>query len=266
MAEDASNPDGRITVEKRGHLMLIGIDRPHKLNGFTPKMLTEIGDAYTRMEEDDDVWCGLLHAVGPHTTAGLDLPKVAPFMAAGKRLYGEENVDPMGLMGRRRSKPMIAAVKGITYTIGIELMLSCDIVIAAEDCRFSQLEVKRNIMAAGGATVRMVERAGWGNAMLILLTGKEFDAADALRYNFVQEVVPTGSEFDRAVEIAEEICAQGPMAVRATIENSRTYVEHGFDEAVGHFAKTNKRLLAMEDAKEGVQSFIDKRPPVYKGR
>jgi len=266
MAEDASNPEGRITSERRGRTLLIGIDRPHKLNGFTPKMLGELGQAYTTLEDDDEVWCGLLHAHGPHTTAGLDLPKVAPLMAEGVDLYGPDSVHPMDLHGRRRTKPMLAAVKGITYTIGIELMLACDVVVAADDCRFSQLEVKRNIMAAGGATIRMVERAGWGNAMHVLLTGCEFDAETALRYGFVQEVVPAGTELDRAIEIAEEICAQGPLAVRATIENARTFVEQGFDAAVAAFGPTNRGLLKTEDAKEGVQSFVEKRPARFTGR
>ncbi|HZD25018.1 MAG TPA: crotonase/enoyl-CoA hydratase family protein [Alphaproteobacteria bacterium] len=266
MSEDPNNPDGRIVTEVQDHIMLIGIDRPHKLNGFTPKMLRELGDAYTAMETDDEVWCGVLHGIGPHMTAGLDLPKVAPHMAKGERLYGDDNVDPMDLMGRRRTKPMLAAVKGITYTIGIELMLACDIVIAADDCRFSQLEVKRNIMAAGGATIRMVQRAGWGNAMNVLLTGREFDAMNALRLGFVQEVVETGRELIRAIDVAREICAQGPLAVRATIANARKSLEEGFAAAVGDFRETNMALLATEDAKEGVQSFIDKRPAQYKGR
>jgi enoyl-CoA hydratase len=93
---------------------------------------------------------------------------------------------------RRRSKPMVVAVQGITFTVGIELMLAADIVVAADDCRFSQLEVKRGIMATGGATLRMAERAGLGNALLHLLTGDEFGSAEALRLNFVQKVVPAG--------------------------------------------------------------------------
>jgi enoyl-CoA hydratase len=265
MAEDPDNPEGRIVTEKDGHLMMITIDRPHKLNGFTPKMMAELDAAYADLEDDDEIWCGILAAAGPHTTAGLDLPSLAPKMAAGEPLNDPDGVHPMDLRGRRRTKPMVAAVKGITYTIGIELMLACDIVVAADDCRFSQLEVKRNIMAAGGATIRMVQRAGWGNAMYVLLTGREFDAMNALRYGFVQEVVETGRELDRAIEIAEEICAQGPMAVRATLANSRKYLEEGFAAAVADFEDVNRRLSAMEDAKEGVQSFIEKRPPRFTG-
>jgi enoyl-CoA hydratase len=150
MAEDPSNPDGRINTERRGHLLLIGIDRPHKYNGFTPKMGQELGDAYTLLERDDDLRCGVLHAVGPHTTAGLDMPAMAPHRAKGGPIYGEGNIDCFGLKGPHRSKPMVAAVQGITYTIGIELMLACDIVIAADDCTFSQLEVQRNLVATGG--------------------------------------------------------------------------------------------------------------------
>ena len=105
--------------------------------------------------------------------------------------------------GRRiRTKPLVCAVQGICFTLGIELMLAADIVVAADDCRFAQIEVKRGIMPAGGATVRMVERAGWGNAQRYLLTGDEFGSAEALRLGFVQEVVPAGRQKERALEIA----------------------------------------------------------------
>jgi hypothetical protein len=120
-----------------------------------------------------------LHALGDHFTAGLDLPTIAPLMQRGEKAVPLGLVDPvnLGMDGyRRRTKPMVVAVKGITYTLGIELMLAADIVIAADNCRFSQLEVKRGIMATGGATLRMAERAGLGNALLYLLTGDEFDA------------------------------------------------------------------------------------------
>jgi enoyl-CoA hydratase len=112
---------------------------------------------------------------------------------------------------------MVVAVKGITYTLGIELMLAADIVVAADDCRFSQLEVKRGIMATGGATLRMAERAGLGNALLHLLTGDEFGSAEALRLNFVQKVVPAGTqELGRSDAHRQAIAAQAPLAVVAT--------------------------------------------------
>src|SRR3954447_8024897 len=222
--------EGCITCEARGPLLLVGINRPAKYNGFTPRLFRELGEAYTRLDDDAQLRVGVLHAFGKHFTAGLDLPTIAPLMQRGEKAIPPGLVEPtdLGTPGyRRRQKPMVAAVKGITYTLGIELMLAADVVIAADDCRFSQLEVKRGIMATGGATLRMAERAGLGNAMLHLLTGDEFGAAEALRLNFVQKVVPAGQELDEAMRIAGAIAAQAPLAVVATRLNALKAVEQG---------------------------------------
>jgi len=159
----AAPAEGTITTVRRGALLLVGINRPAKRNGFTPRMFRELAQAYTLLDDDPNLRVGVLHAYGAHFTAGLDLPTIAPFMQRGERLVPAGLVEPLNLGSpgtRRRTKPLVAAVQGITYTLGIELMLAADIVLAADDCRFSQLEVKRGIMATGGATLRMAERAG----------------------------------------------------------------------------------------------------------
>ena len=148
----------------------------------------------------------------------------------------------------------------------IELMLATDIVIAAGDCRFGQIEVKRGIFANHGATIRIVERAGWGNAMRYLLTGDEFDSATALRLGLVQEVVEPGQQLDRALELAEKIAAQAPLAVQATLTNARKAVLHGPEAAALEFGPVQARLFASEDAAEGVASFKEKRAAVFKGK
>ena len=159
MTESTSADGGRITTEVRGPLMLVGFDRVAKRNGFTPEMHDALAAALTRLDEDPALRVGVLFGHGDHTTAGLDLPKWrerlgspggnAPGGGAG------QSVDPVAL-GRRCRKPIVTAVQGITFTLGIELMLAGDIVVAADDCRFSQLEPRRGIMATGGATMRFV--------------------------------------------------------------------------------------------------------------
>ena len=157
-------------------------------------------------------------------------------------------------------------MKGICFTVGIELMLGADIVVAADDCRFSQMEVQRGIMATGGATLRMAERAGLGNAMLHLLTADEFGSSEAFRLNFVQKVVPAGEELDAAIAIAERIAVQAPLAVVATRLNARKAVEEGPMAAMSEFLATQTKLANSEDAAEGVLSFVEKRAARFSGR
>ncbi len=267
--ETASPPEGTITTERRQGLLLVGIQRPGKRNGFTPRMFRELAQAYTLLDEDPELRVGVLFAHGAHFTAGLDLPAIAPFMQRGEKLWPEGAVEPLdlGTPGfRRRTKPMVVAVQGITYTLGIELMLAADIVVAADDCRFSQLEVRRGIMATGGATLRMAQRAGLGNALLHLLTGDEFGAAEALRLNFVQKVVPAGEQLAEAIRIAEAIAAQAPQAVVATRLNALKALERGPLEAMAEFVPVQQRLARTEDAAEGVRSFVERRAARFSGR
>ncbi len=205
----------------------------------------------------------------PDVPADIDLPAVTEYMKRGEKAIPAGLVEPhdFGLPGyRRRTKPMVVAVKGICFTVGIELMLGADIVVAADNCRFSQMEVQRGIMATGGATLRMAERAGVGNAMLHLLTADEFDSAEAYRLNFVQKVVPAGQELDAALAIAQRIAAQAPLAVVATRLNVIKAVEQGPLAAVSEFIETQKRLSNSEDAAEGVRSFVERRPARFSGR
>jgi enoyl-CoA hydratase/carnithine racemase len=264
-----SHPEGQIDCTVHGAILQICINRPAKRNGFTPKMFRELGEAYTRLDDDSALRVGVLCAAGDHFTAGLDLPTIAPLMQRGEKAVPLGLVDPLnlGMEGyRRRTKPMVVAVQGITYTLGIELMLAADIVVAADDCRFSQLEVQRGIMATGGATLRMAERAGMGNALLHLLTADVFDSAEALRLNFVQKVVPADGLLPEAMRIAELIAAQAPLAVVATRQNVLKGVEQGPLVAMHDFMTVQQRLSRSEDAAEGVRSFVEKRAARFTGQ
>ncbi len=254
----------KISTEKRGHLLLIGFDRPKKMNAFDVEMLKQLGEAYARLETDADLRCGVVFAHGDHFTAGLDLANVAPHVAKGEFLLGQGEIDPWGVHGKFRSKPTVVAVHGRCFTLGIELCLAQDVVVAASNARFAQIEIKRGIFPCGGATFRLVHTAGWQNAMRWLLTGDEFDAAEAHRIGLVQEVVEPGKQLERAIALAETIAAQAPLGVTATIASARRAMHEA--EAARALLPEIQRLMATDDAREGLMSFLERRAGKFTGR
>jgi len=254
-----------ISVERRGAVLLVGLNRPQKRNAFDVGMFVAIGRAWAELDRDDALRCGVLHAHGEHFTGGLDLAEWAPVFAGGQMPVPDDAIDPCGLKGRRLRKPVVCAVQGICFTIGIELMLAADVRVAARDTRFGQIEVKRGIYPVGGATIRMPREIGWGNAMRWLLTGDEFTADEALRVGLVQEVVEPGTQLERALAIAERIAAQAPLGVRATLASSRLAID---DEAAAaaRLMPDLKPIMASDDAREGVMSFVERRPARFTGR
>lgn len=255
----------RITTEARGHVLLIGLNRPAKLNAFDPQMLTELSEAYAELERGPHR-CAVLFAHGEHFTAGLDLAKVGPVVMNGGGLFPEGGIDPFGLHGAGRTKPVVCAVHGRCLTIGIELVLACDVTVAADDLKMAQIEVKRGIFPFGGATLRWVQVSGWGNAMRWLLTGDELGAEEALRIGLVQEVAPRGAHLEKAIAIAETISAQAPLGVQATLLSARNRLEKGFEHAARELVPQARTLMQSEDAREGMMSFIERRTAKFEGR
>jgi len=265
---ETQKTESKISVERRGHILLIGLNRPAKRNAFDLEMLDQLALAYAELEDNDEIRCGVLFAEGEMFTAGLDLANVAPKVVEnGVLKYPEGAIDPLNLYTERlRTKPLITVVQGKCLTVGIELLLASDIGIASENATFAQIEIKRGIFPFGGATLRFPERAGWGNAMRWLLTGDEFDAREALRIGLIQEITENGKQLEKAIEIAERIAKQAPLGVRATLESARKVQTEGFTKAKEHLTPQILALFASEDAKEGVQSFLERREGNFKGK
>jgi enoyl-CoA hydratase/carnithine racemase len=258
--------EDRITIEKRGAVLLIGLDRPNKLNAFDIDMFNGLCQALTEMDDDESVRCGVLFAHGPAFTAGLDLATALPVFARGGAFLPEGLVDPWGVTdGRQRRKPLVMAVHGRCWTLGIELALAADVVLAAENTRFCQMEVSRGIIPFGGATMRLPQSAGWGAAMRYLLTGDEFGVEEAQKMGIVQEIHPSDKVLQSAVDIASRIAAQAPLAVQSTLASARTAQREGFDAAARALRPTVNALMNSNDCKEGVRSFLEKRNPSFAG-
>lgn len=257
-------PAGQVRHEIDGRIMKITIDNPAKRNSFDPEMMLQLSAALTELDSNPDLWVGVVCAEGAHFTAGLDMPKFfGPF--AQPRPIPADQVDPFGLAKKCR-KPIVTAVQGITFTVGIELLLAGDIAIAADDTRFCQMEAKRGIAPLGGAHFRYLTRMGWGDAMYHLMLCDEFDAERAHRIGLVQEVVPAGQQTARAMEIARLIAANAPLGIQITKEAGRKFIGAAEKQAVDYIPEIRARVLQSEDMMEGIKSFMERRPAAFVGR
>ena len=265
MTDAAAAP--RITVDRDGPVLLIGLNRPEKRNAADLRMLEELSLAYGELDRDPDLRAGLVFAHGEHFTAGLDLADVGPRIGPdGLSIVPAGGINPWQVSGESISKPVVVAVQGTCLTLGIELILASDIAVAAASTRFGQIEVARGILPFGGATIRFPRAVGWGNAMRWILTGDMFDATEAHRIGLVQEVVPDGEQYARGLELAQRIAAQAPLAVQSALANARLAVRESDAAAEAALQPELVRLASSEDAAIGMEAFVSRTPAEFVGR
>jgi len=258
---------GRVTVEKRGAVLLIGIDRAEAQNRLDPPILIALGKAYYQLEHDDALRVGVLYGVGPDFSFGIDVPAFLAAVAAGT--YPAKDPDSLDQFGRTapfRSKPVVVAVQGAVWFGAHELFLAADIRVAASDANFSQPDATRGLVAGGGGAVRFPREAGWANAMRYMLTGEQWGAEEARRLGLVQDITTPGKQLDRAIELAQKIAtAAAPLGVRATMASAHQSLV-GEEAAFAALTAEFRHLLQTEDFKEAQRARQEGRAPVFQGK
>jgi enoyl-CoA hydratase len=251
-----------IVFEKKDHVAVITIDRPDALNSLTADMLLGIEAAFKAFDDDPDLWVGILTATGERAfSSGLDLKEAAPMLTSGDQLGFEDWTK------RQFSdvyKPIICAVNGFCIAGGMEMLLGTDLRIASEHATFGLGEVRWGLVPLGGTHIRLPRQIPWAMAMQLLLTGKNVDAQRAYEMGLINEVVPADKLMETALDWAQKMCRNGPLAMRTAKEIAvrSLELESGFvlEKALG------QKVLNSEDAKEGPAAFAEKRPAEFKGR
>jgi enoyl-CoA hydratase len=252
-----------VEYEKRGPCAVVKINRPEARNAVNAAVATGMEEAIDQIEADDSIWVGIITGEPPVFCAGADLKEInagnAGGLATARGGFG-------GIVQRERTKPIIAAVDGPALAGGTEIVLSCDLVVASTTATFGIPEVKRSLVAGAGGLFRLGRKIPMNIAMELTLTGDPIDATRAHHFGLVNRLVDPGQALEEAIGLAEQICANAPVAVR---ESRRIVLEatHADDE-VGWRMSVEGMAKAMrsEDFSEGLTAFIEKRPPVWKGR
>lgn len=254
-----------VLTERRDDVFLISLNRPDKRNAMNPEMLVGLSRAYTEFEHDRSLRVAVLHAQGDHFCGGLEFDACAESLMSptGEPLVPAGCVDPWGIKTPRVSKPVIMAAQGYCLTAALELCLASEIVIAADNAQFAQLEISRGAYPVGGGTTRWQLASGYQNSMRYLLTGDFFDAEEARRMGIVQDIVTQEELLDYAIAMAQKVAAQAPFGVRATLKTARAVQDHGQQAAADLLYPLLYAMYQTEDLQAGVASFKDRERPVF---
>jgi enoyl-CoA hydratase/carnithine racemase len=262
----ASAAPGKVSVERRGNVLLIGLDRPQARNLVDPPMIIGVGKALYELEKDDGLRVAVLHGTGADFSIGIDPPAFIAGVQAG--IIPVRDPEYIGLLSVNppfRTKPLMVAVQGGTQFVGHEYFLAADIRVAASDTVFRQAEVTRGTFPGGGATVRFTREAGWANAMRYMLTGDSWGAEDARRMGLVQEVTTPGKQLDVAFDWATKVAAAAPLGIRATLASARQALAGEEATALAAVLPTFTKLQQSEDFKEYGRARREGRAPVFRG-
>ncbi|NLU82253.1 crotonase/enoyl-CoA hydratase family protein [Rhodococcus sp. HNM0569] len=255
-------------VEKRGHVLVVTMNRPEARNALSGEMMAIMRDAWDRVDSDPDIRVAILTGAGGAFCAGADL-KAMTSQHPGDSFSGGgwdlSRIDAL-LKGRRLTKPLIAAVEGPAIAGGTEILQGTDIRVAGESAKFGVSEAKWGLFPLGGSAVRLVRQIPYTVAADILLTGRHIRAQEAKDIGLIGHVVPDGTALDKALEIAELISANGPLAVQAILETIRQSEAMPEEEAFQIDARLGTKVFMSEDAKEGPRAFAEKRAPQFHAR
>lgn len=260
-------------VERRGHVMIVTMNRPKRMNAMTPEMFVLMADAWMEASDDDDVRCIILTGADGNFCAGADLRAMAGDadesgeVDVEARMAADPDIIWKGLLKTYRpTKPIIAAVEGVAIAGGTEILQGTDIRVAGESAKFGVSEARWSLYPMGGSAVRLRRQIPYTVAADILLTGKHISASEALGYGLIGYVVPDGQALDKALEIAEVIAANGPLAVEAILRTLHETDGMLESEALAHEADYGMAVFASDDAKEGPRAFAEKRQPNFRRR
>ena len=245
------------------HIALIQLNRPKELNALNLQLMGEIRDSLKELDQDDEVRVIIISGDERAFAAGADIKQMA-----GKSTIDMWKVDQFSTWDQinKTRKPIIAAVSGFALGGGCELAMTCDMIVASETAQFGQPEIKIGVMPGAGGTQRLTKALGKAKAMELVLTGKFISAEEALGYGLINKVVPVEVYLKEAVSLASEIAAMSPIAVQMAKEAVKRSFEVPLEEGL-HFERKNFYMLfSSEDQKEGMNAFVEKRKPDFKGK
>jgi enoyl-CoA hydratase len=255
------NDESAVLTERRDGVLLITLNRPDARNAVNAALAAGVAAALDELDADDELGVGVLTGAGKGFSSGMDLKA----FVAGESPYAADR-GFAGITQRAAEKPLIAAIEGFAVAGGFEVALSCDLIVAARGARLGIPEVKRSLVAAGGALLRLPQRIPYHVAMELALTGDPIDAERGYELGIVNRLADPGGAVDVALELAAEVARNGPLALKASkriVESSGDWAESEWWERQGEIAGP---VMTSEDAREGAIAFAEKRDPIWRGR
>jgi crotonobetainyl-CoA hydratase len=257
----------KIIYEKQDRIAIITINRPEVRNAVDPETIDELTRAWAEFRDDPKMWVGIITGTGDRAfSAGFDLSTLGTAFQGEEPMAGHGRIWYGLTKGLELWKPTIAAINGYAVGGGLELALACDLRIAAEHATFGLPEVRWNLIAAGGGLARLPRAIPLAKAMEIILLGERMSAQEALQYGLINKVVPLEELMATAIQWANRICENGPLAVRASKICALKGLDTNLEDAMRLDEYFIMQLFSSQDIKEGPVAFLEKRKPVYKGR